>query len=207
MLTGKGRLSSTYSAWDFLLFLRVLATRWIRTILMLVMQCLTSPAMDLSAACDLPPCHLSGLLFGHVRCFPVLHIFCSLHCICVIFACLFFLDFLWSGILIFVFSFGAWWKIRSVLKISRTGSKGNISLNRSKRRLLNLAVQTSACLLLNMVRQSLVKPNDIIPMMIPSYTLLNMQTVTILTLTALEDWSTTTDIWLACEITETFFTR
>ena len=57
---------------------------------MLVMQCLTSRAMDLSAACDLPPCHLSGLLFGHVRCFPVQHIFCSLHCICVILACLFF---------------------------------------------------------------------------------------------------------------------
>ena len=66
--------------------------------------------------------------------------------------CLFFLDFLWSGILIFVFSFGAWWEIRSVLKISTKGSKGNISLNQSKRRLLSLAVQTSACLLLNMVR-------------------------------------------------------
>jgi hypothetical protein len=107
-----------------------------------------------------------------------------------------------------VFSFGAWWEIRSVLKISTKGSKGNISLNQSRRRLLSLAVQTSACLLVNTVRQALVKPNDIIPMMmIQSYTFLNLQTVTILTLTALEDWSTTTDIWLTCEITETFYTR
>ncbi len=76
----------------------------------------------------------------------------SLHCHCLTLACLFFLDFLWSGILIFVFSFGAWREIRSVLKISTPGSKSNISLTKSKRRLLSLAVQTSACLLLNMVR-------------------------------------------------------
>ncbi len=139
---------------------------------MLEMQCLTSPAMDLSAACDLPPCHLSGLLFGHVRDFPVLCIFCSLHCICLILACLFFLDFLWSGILIFVYSFGAWLEIRSVLKLSTTGSKGNIFLIQSKRRLLSLVVQTSACLLLNMVRYARVKPNDTIPTRILSYTFL-----------------------------------
>ncbi len=44
-------------------------------------------------------------------------------------------------------------------------------------------------------------------MMIPFYTFLNVQTVTILTLTALEDWNSTTDIWLTCEIKETLWTR
>jgi hypothetical protein len=78
-------------------------------------------------------------------------LFSTLHMSNLSLSC-FFLDFLWSGILIFVFSFGAWWEIRSVLKISTLGSKGNISLNQSKRRLLNLAMQTSFCLLLNMVR-------------------------------------------------------
>ncbi len=65
------------------------------------------------------------------------------------------LDFLWSGALIFVFSFGSWWNIRSMQKLttSNTGSntKTTDPLERSKRRLMGIAMQTSACLLLNMV--------------------------------------------------------
>jgi hypothetical protein len=80
---------------------------------------------------------------------------------------LLFLDFLWSGILIFVFSFGAWWEIRSIQKAARAAQRGNAHtdqnqlaanakkkdpLNKFKRRLLNIAIQTSVSLLLNMVR-------------------------------------------------------
>jgi hypothetical protein len=80
---------------------------------------------------------------------------------------LLFLDFLWSGILVFVFSFGAWWEIRSIQKAARATQRRNAHadqnqltanakkkdpLNKFKRRVLNIAIQTSACLLLNMVR-------------------------------------------------------
>ena len=39
------------------------------------------------------------------------------------------------------------------------------------------------------------------------YPLLLLQAVTIATLAALDEWSITTDIWLTCEIKETFYTR
>jgi ABC-type transporter lipoprotein component MlaA len=69
--------------------------------------------------------------------------------------------------LVFVFSFGAWWEIRSIQKAARATQRGNAHadqnqltanakkkdpLNKFKRRVLNIAIQTSACLLLNMVR-------------------------------------------------------
>jgi hypothetical protein len=69
--------------------------------------------------------------------------------------------------LVFVFSFGAWWEIRSIQKTVRSTQKRNAyadqnqmtanakkkdPLNKFKRRVLGIAVQTSACLLLNMVR-------------------------------------------------------
>jgi hypothetical protein len=65
------------------------------------------------------------------------------------------LDFLWSGTLIFAFSFGSWWRIRSVQKKTATTTGSNTKmtdpLQRSKRRLMGIAMQTSCCLLLNMV--------------------------------------------------------
>jgi hypothetical protein len=81
--------------------------------------------------------------------------------------CLLFLDFLWSGILVFVFSFGAWWEIHSVQKTARSAQRRNTyddqnqmtandkkkdPFNKFKKRVMNLAIQTSASLLLNMVR-------------------------------------------------------
>ncbi len=144
---------------------------WIRTILMFLMQCLMSPAMGLSAVCGLPRCHWSGLAFGHVRKCNV-----SLCHACTAFSLhpafcgsnyLLFLDFLWSGILVFVFSFGAWWEIHSIQKTARSAQRRNVEndqnqmtanakkrdpLNKFKRRVLNVAIQTSICLLLNMVR-------------------------------------------------------
>jgi ABC-type transporter lipoprotein component MlaA len=69
--------------------------------------------------------------------------------------------------LVFAFSFGAWWEIRSIQKVARATQTGNAHadqnqltanakkkdpLNKFKRRVLNIAIQTSACLLLNMVR-------------------------------------------------------
>jgi hypothetical protein len=133
---------------------------------MFLMQCLMSLAMGLSAVCDLPRCHWSGLAFGHVRnlrcvmrvaLFPSILLFVGLITFC-------FLDFLWSGILVFVFSFGAWWEIRAIQKTARSvqihddqnqmtaSAKKKDPLNKFKRRVLNVAIQTSACLLLNMVR-------------------------------------------------------
>jgi hypothetical protein len=130
----------------------------------------------------LPRCHWSGLAFGHVPNIPLCHA-CSalsLHPAFCESNYLLFLDFLWSGILVFVFSFGAWWEIRSIQKAARSVQRRNAhddesqlrsavrtdhirtvnakkkdSLNKFKRRVLNIAIQTSACLLLNMVRYRL----------------------------------------------------
>jgi hypothetical protein len=145
---------------------------WIRTILMFLMQCLMSPAMGSSAVCDLPRCHWSGLAFGHVR-----NLALPLHPAFRGSNYLLFLDFLWSGILVFVFSFGAWWEIHSIQKAARSAqrriphddqsqlrsavrtdpvrtvnAKKKDPLNKFKMRVLNIAMQTSACLLLSMVR-------------------------------------------------------
>ena len=128
--------------------------------------------MGSSAVCDLPRCHWSGLAFGHVRNLRcVMHVARSLSPPYLFEGVsnyrLLFLDFLWSGILVFVFSFGAWWEIRSIQKAARAAQRGNAHtdqnqlaanakkkdpLNKFKRRVLNIAIQTSACLLLNMVR-------------------------------------------------------
>jgi hypothetical protein len=92
-----------------------------------------------------------------------------------------FVDFLWSGILVFLFSFGAWWKIRKIQKTARLTQRENVyvdqnqltahgkkkdPLNTFKRRVLNIAIQTSACLLLNMVRLAIFEPNSLIAKMI-----------------------------------------
>ncbi len=89
-----------------------------------------------------------------------------------------FVDFLWSGILVFLFSFGAWWKIRKIQKTARSTQRENAyvdrnqltanakkkdPLNKFKRRVLNIAIQTSACLLLNMVRLAIFELNSLIP--------------------------------------------
>ena len=88
--------------------------------------------------------------------------------ICLIVAPSFCLDFLWSGILIFVFSFGSWLKICSTQK--NAASSGPRSLQQSKQRLLNIAMEISACLLLNMVRYTMLwssfKPDSMIQKLI-----------------------------------------
>ncbi len=91
---------------------------------------------------------------------------------------LLFVDFLWSGILVFLFSFGAWWDIRKIQKTARLMQRENAyvnqnqltanakkkdPLNKSKRRILNIAIQTSACLLLNIVRLAIFELNNLIP--------------------------------------------
>jgi hypothetical protein len=47
----------------------------------------------------------------------------------------------------------------------------------------------------------------IVPKLIVYCPFLLLQAVTIATLAALDEWSITTDIWLTCEIEETFYTR
>ncbi len=140
------------------------------------MQCLMLLAMGLSAVWDLPPCHLNGLEFGHVCNLPVPYARIALYlsCICLIWVLLlFFLDFLWSGVLTFAFSFGSWWKIRGIQKKTKETAGSGSALEQSKRRLLNIAVQISFCLLLNMVRWTSFKPDSMIRTMITSCPVFN----------------------------------
>ena len=94
------------------------------------------------------------------------------------------IHFLWSGSLVFIFSMGTYREIHKMQKNVKTtaGQKKDTTLDDSKRRLLNIALFTSFCLLLNIV-------------------------VTIITLGGLDEWGSSTDVWLDCSIAESFYTR
>jgi hypothetical protein len=65
---------------------------------------------------------------------------------------------------------------------SSTAPKRKNALDKSKRQLLHMSLFTSLCLLLNLI-------------------------TTLITTTGLGEWSASTNVWLDCSISESFFTR
>jgi hypothetical protein len=93
------------------------------------------------------------------------------------------IHFMWSGVLIFVFSIGTWMELGRIMQYAAGGaSDGAKRLATKRRRILFIAVMTASCLLMNM-------------------------TATLLVSVTLDSWSRSEDISLNCNLFETFASR
>ncbi len=99
------------------------------------------------------------------------------------------LHFLWSGVLTMACCVVAWWKVGLVTQAANRNAIQTRSVSQTRnepvtmrRRLLNIAGMISVCLVLNVI-------------------------TTVSTSATLNEWSRTADIWLACEIKETWNSR